>query len=184
MRVSDSRKYSEIPPIPLQSDIDSLYNQFLNQCDNMKIPSIITLSGFALLFSAQTAANHNSMESLKARVSAVGTLSVGGSNATGAMDENSPADTPDQPEALTTDGQSVYQTNCAACHSAGIAGSPLVGDVDEWAVRLEQGLETLVKHAIEGYIGSAGVMPAKGGNPTLADEAVAAAVQFMVDQSR
>ncbi len=141
----------------------------------MKILSITTLSGFALLFSLEAVANHNSMESLKARVSATGTLNV---------DENSTATASGQQEAGPADGESVYQATCVACHSSGIAGSPIVGDVDDWTVRLEQGFETLVTHAIEGYTGSTGLMPAKGGNPALSDEAVTAAVQFMVDQSR
>ena len=141
----------------------------------MKILSITTLSGFALLFSLEAVSNHNSIESLKARVSATGTLNV---------DENSAATASGQQETDPADGESVYQTTCAVCHGAGIAGSPVVGDVDDWADRLEQGFETLVKHALEGYTGSTGLMPAKGGNPALSDEAVTAAVQFMVDQSR
>ncbi len=144
---------------------------------NMKILSITTLSGLALLFSLEAVANHNSMESLKARVSATGTLNV---------DENKVATTTasGQQEAGPANGEAVYQTTCVACHSSGIAGSPVVGDVDDWTARLEQGFETLVTHAIEGYTGSTGFMPAKGGNPSLSDEAVTAAVQFMVDQSR
>ncbi len=144
---------------------------------NMKILSITTLSGLALLFSPVAVANHNSTESLKARVSAIGSLNVDGNKVAAA-----PATS--QPEAGPADGESIYQTTCTACHSTGIAGSPVVGDVEDWAVRLEQGLETLVAHAIEGYTGSTGIMPAKGGNPALSDEAVTAAVQFMVDRSR
>ncbi len=147
----------------------------------MKIPSIATLSGFALLFSLQAVANHESMESLQARISAVGVLNVDKNAAVvSGTDEDGSAVVASPP----ADGESVYQTSCAACHNAGIAGSPVVGDVDAWVVRLEQGLETLVRHAIEGYTGESGFMPAKGGNPALSDEAVAAAVQFMVDQSR
>ena len=33
-----------------------------------------------------------------------------------------------------------------------------------------QGMDELVKKAIEGFTGSAGVMPAKGGNPALTDD--------------
>ncbi len=139
----------------------------------MKYLSITALSGFALLFSLEAVSNHNSTESLKARVSAIGTLNV---------DENATASS--QQETGPADGESVYQTNCAVCHGAGIGGSPKVGKVDDWEDRLEQDFETLVEHAIVGYTGSTGLMPAKGGNPTLSDEAVTAAVQFMVDQSR
>ncbi len=155
-------------------DVVSAFNK--NQFPmNMKILSITTLSGLALLFSLEAVANHNSMESLKARVSATGTLNVAENNTVAASS---------QQEAGPADGEAVYQTTCVTCHSAGIAGSPVVGDVDDWAARLEQGFETLVTHAIEGYTGSTGFMPAKGGNPSLSDEAVTAAVQYMIDQSR
>ncbi len=139
----------------------------------MKYLSITALSGFALLFSLEAVSNHNSTESLEARVSAIGTLNV---------DENATAS--NQQETGPMDGESVYQTNCVVCHGAGIGGSPKVGKVDDWEDRLEQDFETLVEHAIVGYTGSTGLMPAKGGNPTLSDEAVTTAVQFMVDQSR
>ena len=42
-------------------------------------------------------------------------------------------------------------------------------------------MDTLHKHAIEGYTGSAGLMPAKGGNPALTDEQVIASVDWMID---
>jgi cytochrome c5 len=42
-------------------------------------------------------------------------------------------------------------------------------------------MDTLLKHAIEGFTGNAGIMPPKGGNPSLTDEQVQATVQWMVD---
>jgi cytochrome c5 len=48
--------------------------------------------------------------------------------------------------------------------------------------RASKGKDTLYKHAIEGFTGSAGVMPAKGGNAALTDEQVKAAVDWMLDQ--
>jgi cytochrome c5 len=39
-------------------------------------------------------------------------------------------------------------------------------------------------NAINGFVGSAGVMPGKGGNPTLSDAEVKAAVDHMVSQSQ
>ena len=78
----------------------------------------------------------------------------------------------------------VYNLACVACHGMGIAGAPKVGDADAWAPRIAKGLDTLNGHAINGFNGDAGYMPAKGGNMTLTDDEVIAAVQLMLDQSQ
>lgn len=83
-----------------------------------------------------------------------------------------------------TDGKSVYDSACVACHGAGLAGAPKVGDKTAWAARVAQGTATLEQHAIAGYQGSAGFMPAKGGRMDLSDDAVKAAVGYMVSQGR
>ena len=80
-------------------------------------------------------------------------------------------------------GKSVYGKTCALCHAAGIAGAPKPGNKDEWGPRIAQGKETLYKHDMEGFTGSKGAMPARGGNAKLTDEEVKAAVDFMADQS-
>ena len=88
--------------------------------------------------------------------------------------------------AVATDsalGKSVYGKTCSLCHASGVAGAPKPGDKEAWATRVAQGKETLYKHAIEGYTGEKGMMPAKGGNSTLSDDDVKAAVNFMADQS-
>jgi cytochrome c5 len=82
------------------------------------------------------------------------------------------------------DGQQVYQASCVACHDAGIAGAPKVGDKGQWAKRIAKGLDTLYAGAVNGIQGSAGVMPAKGGNPALSDAEVRAAVDYMVARSK
>jgi cytochrome c len=80
-------------------------------------------------------------------------------------------------------GQTVYQQACATCHKGGLAGAPIVGDAAQWRARLAQGMDVLVAHAVNGYQGSAGYMPPKGGQIQLADDAVAAAVRYMMEQS-
>jgi len=76
-------------------------------------------------------------------------------------------------------GEAVYKLACAACHSAGVAGAPKTGDTGQWAPRLKQGFETLVRHATEGFKG----MPAKGGNADLEPIEVARAVAYLGNQA-
>ena len=88
----------------------------------------------------------------------------------------------ESPVASEFDGERVYRIACTACHGAGIAGAPKTGDADAWAPRIDQGMDTLVRRAIDGYQGDAGFMPARGGHPNLTAEQVRDAVQYMVDQ--
>lgn len=81
----------------------------------------------------------------------------------------------------TLDGAVIYDNLCAGCHKSGAGGAPLLTAAGLGA-RAGQGKDTLHKHAIEGYQGTAGVMPAKGGNPALTDEQVKATVDWMLDQ--
>lgn len=81
-------------------------------------------------------------------------------------------------------GEEVYNMACTACHTAGIAGAPKVGDADAWSARIAQGIEVLHDHAINGYQGSAGVMPAKGGITSLSDDEVINAVSYMTERSQ
>lgn len=77
-------------------------------------------------------------------------------------------------------GKSTYGKVCVMCHGAGIGGAPKIGDKAAWGPRIAQGQATLYKHAIEGFTGSQGMMPAKGGGATLSDDDVKAAVDHMV----
>ncbi len=79
----------------------------------------------------------------------------------------------------TLDGGEIYGQLCGACHTAGAGGAPKLLKA-AWSARIAQGSETLHKHAIEGYTGAAGMMPARGGNPSLTDEQVIATVDWMV----
>jgi cytochrome c5 len=81
-------------------------------------------------------------------------------------------------------GQQVYQVSCGACHDAGIAGAPKLGDKGQWAKRIAKGLDTLYASGVNGVQGSAGAMPAKGGNPALSNAEVKAAVDYIVARSK
>src|ERR687888_333693 len=77
-------------------------------------------------------------------------------------------------------GEDVVKSVCAACHQAGVAGAPKIGDKAAWAPRIKEGRNVLVRDAIKGLRG----MPPKGGNPSLSDDEVARAVVFMAEQTR
>lgn len=85
--------------------------------------------------------------------------------------------------AENTAGKAVFNKTCALCHAAGVAGAPKPGDKADWAPRIAQGIDVLNKHAIEGYTGSKGQMPPRGGS-TATDDEVKAAVKYMIDLSR
>jgi cytochrome c5 len=86
--------------------------------------------------------------------------------------------------AVDLGGEEVYNQACVACHGAGIAGAPKLGDGAAWASRIAQGNDTLHKHALEGYQGKAGYMPPKGGRADLSDQSIVNAVEYMVTGSR
>ncbi|ERP91383.1 MULTISPECIES: c-type cytochrome [Marinobacter] len=77
-------------------------------------------------------------------------------------------------------GSDVYNSACTACHATGAAGAPIVGNADQWAPRIEQGLETLISHAINGF----NAMPPKGACASCSDEEIVAAVEHMVESSQ
>jgi cytochrome c5 len=81
-------------------------------------------------------------------------------------------------------GKATYDASCMACHAAGVAGAPKLGDKANWGPRIAQGNDTLYTHALKGFQGKAGMMPPKGGNMSLKDEDVKAAVDYMVSQSK
>jgi cytochrome c5 len=76
-------------------------------------------------------------------------------------------------------GEEVFKSTCAACHAAGIAGAPKVGDQAAWKARLNEGYDKLLAHALHGL----NAMPAKGGNPDLDDVEIARTVVYMANQS-
>jgi cytochrome c5 len=76
-------------------------------------------------------------------------------------------------------GEALYKQACVACHAAGVAGAPKLGDKAAWAPRLQQGLPALVQSAIKGK----GAMPPKGGS-SASEQDVRAAVEYLVNASK
>jgi cytochrome c5 len=77
-------------------------------------------------------------------------------------------------------GKSIYDATCQVCHAAGVAGAPKAGDKAAWAARLKSGMSALYASSIKGK----NAMPPKGGNLSLADADVRAAVDYMVSLAK
>jgi len=89
-----------------------------------------------------------------------------------------------EPVAVVLSGPQVYNQACVACHGTGVAGAPKTGDAAAWGARIGQGNATLSQHVINGYQGSAGYMPPKGGRADLSDDEILSAMSYMLDQAR
>jgi cytochrome c5 len=74
------------------------------------------------------------------------------------------------------DGAAVYDGLCKTCHATGIADAPIPGSEQMAARETEKGLDGLVQSAINGL----NAMPPRVGNPSLTDEQIRAAVEFML----
>jgi cytochrome c5 len=92
------------------------------------------------------------------------------------------APAPAKAEAPGDTGKATYDATCAVCHGAGVAGAPKLGDKAAWATRLKaaKGKEGLHASALKGK----GAMPPKGGNTSLSDDAVKAAVDYMLGAAK
>jgi cytochrome c5 len=81
------------------------------------------------------------------------------------------------PAAAKTDAAPALYTNvCAACHIAGVANAPKLGDKAAWAPRLAAGIDGLTASVIKGK----GAMPPKGGAAAATDAEIKVAVDYMV----
>ncbi|MCV0439557.1 MAG: c-type cytochrome [Hydrogenophaga sp.] len=75
-------------------------------------------------------------------------------------------------------GESVYTAQCVACHGAGLAGAPKLGDTAAWAPRLATGYDALLTSALKGK----GAMGAQGGG-AYRDAEIGRAVVHMANAS-
>lgn len=77
------------------------------------------------------------------------------------------------------DGAALYSSaGCVACHAAGVAGAPVLGDADAWAARIDKGMDELYASVFNGL----GVMPPRGGS-SASDEEIMAIVDYMVAEA-
>ena len=86
--------------------------------------------------------------------------------------------------AVPKDGKELYEGVCKACHGAGLAGAPKAGDKAAWAPRLAEGMPTLYEHALKGYTGKTGAMPAKGARTDLPDDLIKQGVDYLTSLAK
>lgn len=72
--------------------------------------------------------------------------------------------------------EAIYERSCNTCHGLGVAGAPKLGDVDQWAPRLEKGMDVLYASGINGL---APGMPAMGMCFDCSDDDIRAVVDYM-----
>lgn len=99
--------------------------------------------------------------------------------ASGAVNANAPGYESDTRAYNLAHGRVVFNQHCLRCHEAGRLSAPLVDRSDDWVDRLDQSLDTLIRHAIRGH----GDMPARG-ETDISDQDVAAAVAYVVNRTR
>jgi cytochrome c5 len=77
-------------------------------------------------------------------------------------------------------GKKLYESACVACHAAGVAGAPKLGDKAAWSSRSTAGLDALTASVIKGK----GAMPPRGAAGTAPDGDIRAAVEYMLAKSK
>jgi cytochrome c5 len=75
-------------------------------------------------------------------------------------------------------GEQVFAAVCTACHTAGVAGAPKLGDVAAWAPRLATGYPALLTSALKGK----GAMAAQGGGD-YSDLEIGRAVVYLANKA-
>ena len=146
---------------------------------------LITMTVVIFIIARSLSSIHEEMDvaminSINERIKPVG-LVYTGNEAGAASTTSQSADAPPAADATAEapDGKTIYETVCAVCHMAGIANAPILGDKAAWAPRLGD-INALYMSVITGK----NAMPPRAGRPDLSDEALHAAVDYMVEAVR
>jgi cytochrome c5 len=124
---------------------------------------IIILLVNYVAFGTQPAAGSEGLgeEAVARRLQPVGTVAI--------RDASAPA--------VVHTGEQVYAGQCAACHTAGVAGAPKLGDTAAWAPRVAAGYEAMLNSVLKGK----GAMAPQGGG-AYSDYEIARAVVYLSNQ--
>ena len=119
--------------------------------------------------------------SVEERIRPFGQVTLPGEELTAGKALHSPAEEAAPVHAALT-GAQVFNQACNVCHGSGIGGAPTLDDSADWEPRIAQGNDALRDHAVNGFAGAVGFMPPKGGNASISDADVHAAVDFMLEE--
>lgn len=146
--------------------------------NKLRLVLMLTLLGLA----GTAAADQLSSEAVKERTQPTGKVLRVGETQAVVADASPAADA--QQATSGRSGEQLFTEKCAMCHGAGLAGAPKMGEPSAWKDRIAQGEATLFEHAINGFQGSTGFMPAKGGCFDCSDDEVKAAVLHIMKSSQ
>lgn len=93
-------------------------------------------------------------------------------------EQQAAAEAPAETQASSVDAQKIYKTSCQACHVAGVAGAPKLGDKEAWAPRIAKGNDALFSSVMNGLK----AMPPKGTCMSCSEDELRAAMEYMVGQ--
>lgn len=141
----------------------------------MKLSKKYTSLAFAALAAAGLISESfaaTDADAVNARIKPIGQVRIN--------DGSTPAPAPKAAAGGGKSAADIYKKVCMACHAAGVAGAPKVGDQAAWDARMAKGMETLLGSVNKGL----GAMPPKGGDPSLTDDDIKATIKFMAEGAK
>jgi len=150
--------------------VASSNNNFLS-----KTLTIVASLVAGMFFTGAVLADSALDDDIRERIKPVGEVCVAGEDC---GDIAAPAPTA---PAGARSGEDIYKSTCFGCHGFGAGGAPKLGDAAAWSARTGKGLDAVISNAINGI---APGMPARGTCFNCSDDDIAAAVNYMVDNSK
>lgn len=78
-----------------------------------------------------------------------------------------------------SNGQQIYNENCAVCHDNGVQGAPKLGDKVVWKPLIQQNMDVLIEHTMKGED-----HPKNGGCKHCTTGEIIEAIKYIVSQSK
>jgi len=80
---------------------------------------------------------------------------------------------------VVSEGEKIYESSCAVCHSSPVMGAPVIKDADAWNEVMKKGIDQVYVNSINGING----MPPRGGT-TLSDDKLKEVIDYMIEVSK